>query len=154
MGVILLGILLGTSGDCDHPIRLWLWVQFAIAVGYAVLFIVVVGISLSVKEDPDKLQRVGYCAASFQGLIGLFSFVWFIIGNVWLYSSDDCASDWTAGFVITLIILIFGYIAIAIVCCCCCCLICGVGVLGMAAASSEPSGHSESEPLRGNAGQA
>jgi apolipoprotein N-acyltransferase len=109
---------------------------------------IVVGVSFSVKEDLDKLQRVGYCASSVQGLIGLFSLVWFIIGNIWLYSSDDCASDWLAGYVITLIFLILGYIAFALICCLCCCLICGVGVLGIAAASA-PQGQAEAEPLRG-----
>jgi hypothetical protein len=43
IGAILLGILLGTSGDCDTPIRLWLWVMFGICVGNGV-YLLILGI--------------------------------------------------------------------------------------------------------------
>jgi hypothetical protein len=41
--------------------------------------------------------------------------VWSIVGTVWLYSSDDCASDWTEGYVITLIILTLKCIQLVLV---------------------------------------
>jgi NO-binding membrane sensor protein with MHYT domain len=134
---VLLGILLGTSGNCEYDIRLWLWVVLGVNLGYALFFIVVIVISLLVKETPSRLHNVGYIATFIQGIIGLFMLAWLIVGNIWLYSSDDCSSDWLAGFVITLIFLILGYIAFALTCCICCCLCCGIGVFGIISIKKE-----------------
>mmetsp|Transcript_34662 Transcript_34662/g.60948 ORF Transcript_34662/g.60948 Transcript_34662/m.60948 type:complete len:182 (+) Transcript_34662:110-655(+) len=148
----ILGVLLGTSGDCDNPVRLWLVVYMFTLAGYA-LFVTIVQLISRFLEDLDKLLKLGYIAITIQGIVLLFMFVWFIIGNVWLYSSDGCSSDWIGGYVLTLIILILWYIGFVLICCLCCCMCFGVGfagaLLGAAAdeANQQPGHQANEQPL-------
>jgi bacteriorhodopsin len=147
IGAVLLGILLGTSGNCEYDIRLWLWVVFGVNLVYVVLIILVIGVSLMAKQDQDGLQCAGLTAVLCRSLLSLFMLVWLIVGNVWLFSSDSCSSDWLSGYVATLIFLIFGYIAFAMILCCLCCQ---VGPLNVMLTKDRQSlDHENHQPLQG-----
>jgi hypothetical protein len=131
----LLGVLLGTGGNCEYNIRLWLWVVLGVNVVYALLILSVIAMSVMVNQD--TMTCAGHTAAFCRLLLGLFMLAWLIVGNIWLYSSDSCSSDWLPGFVTTLIFLIFGYIAFAMILGFCVCLRSRHGVFGMKSADDE-----------------
>lgn len=113
---VVLGVVYGTTGDCDEAIREWLKglvVAMCISIAGSGVFII---ISSKVKANNQALQMVGYVFYVFKVLLVFFYLVWDIVGSVWLYSSIDCNSDWEAGYVLTLILLTIGYTLALMIC--------------------------------------
>ena len=64
----------------------------------------------------------------------LFFLAWFILGNVWYFEADGC-DDFEAGYILTLVLIIFMYITVFAICCMCFCMICCASI-AMAAGQS------------------
>jgi hypothetical protein len=50
-------------------------------------------------------------------IMGPFMLVWFIMGNIWLYESEGCSSDWEEGWYLGLTILFIHYAVFGIIFC-------------------------------------
>jgi hypothetical protein len=71
--------------------RLWLQVLLSV---FGVHFLLLISSELiAPKCDYQISQLLAMFSAIFNSLIGTFMVVWFIIGNVWYYSTDEnCAT--------------------------------------------------------------
>ena len=98
------------------------------------------------KNDDEAENRnrcdksIGCCVT----LITVFLFVWFIIGNVWVFSAwnkwvandrpscsaggNDCCNPTLMYFSFSLLLILYGISAL--VCCCLCCCMCCLILLG------------------------
>jgi hypothetical protein len=96
------------SGDCDTPLRLWLMVFVAVQ-AWAVVTTLLKEL-FSASSVIARLQKLNI------GIVGIFSLVWFIMGNIWYYGALDC-SDFQEGSDLVFAILIIYYIGLGLVCC-------------------------------------
>jgi hypothetical protein len=90
--VVISTILAVNSGDCDQPIRIWLEVLLAL---YA-LHLFLLGFSeLSAwTVNTSRLSLISISYSVMHIVMGLFTVVWFILGNVWFYAEEgSCSGD-------------------------------------------------------------
>ncbi|KAM4722330.1 transmembrane protein 272-like [Rhinophrynus dorsalis] len=108
------------------------------------IYLIVAGAVHVVAFSLMPLKKVAEKAAYFiEGLLGLFSFCWFIAGSVWVFSiypeNPRACNDMVYKFAFGILIFEYVFIAlvIAIVCLCTCCLGCIVALLGGQSDDSE-----------------
>lgn len=126
--VAIVCVLVTDDSNCEPPVRLWLLVA-GITFGVGILTALYLQLAFSNFGFMRNALFSG-CLVVLIGLYFMFSFVWFIIGNIWLYSDNDCLDDFTWGYTVTLVILIFYYIVIGLLFCFCCCCVCCVHYIG------------------------
>ena len=129
-------VLATSEGDCSTPLRLWLGVMLAIFSAHFLLL----SISEILMPYCSKFLSGIICAfsASFNGFLGLFMVVWFILGNYWYYTADNqCENDFYEGQVATFFILMVYYVFLGSACCLGCLLVIlislGAGITNRAA---------------------
>lgn len=107
-------VLVLDTGDCESPLRLWLMVTS----GYSVVVtLLLIFMSFLVKR-PDLRERI-YESVLFRVLVAgliLCGVIWFIFGNIWLYSGSDCSSDFEGGYTLALLLVVLGYIGMSSLC--------------------------------------
>lgn len=122
--IIPLFIVISSGDDCDEPINLWLFVEGIIfIVSFLLLLIELIVFKVSNEQKTKKYYRYSTCPVT------LFSFAWFILGNVWLFGDENCEDDWEDGYTFALALIIINYIAIGFACCAVLCLCCCLGAL-------------------------
>jgi hypothetical protein len=95
---------------CNTPLQIWLLVL--LIVRFFVL-------SFQFMEEENKLK------ACLKPLLETFSFVWIIIGNVWVFTAnDECKAGAVHVYKLALAYVIYVYIKYGIGCCFACCLYC------------------------------
>ena len=110
---VMAGVLIGHDDDCDRPIRLWLevlWVVYAI---HSLILILTEVIFAKCQNICIRIMNNIYVAGNC--IMGPFMLVWFIMGNIWLYESENCSNDWTAGWRLSLVIMSFHYVLFALI---------------------------------------
>ena len=122
-------ILHTEKGDCDTPIRDWLFIY---AVSCAIAIATQLWIEISVKYQLYNISKwIPGIAGSFIGLFWLFNIVWFVLGNVWLFGDNGCEGQFDSGYVLSLIIISISYVGFSSLCICCyCCCCCGMMMAG------------------------
>jgi hypothetical protein len=108
-------IITTTDEDCDRPIRLWLTMLLFVYAIHSFILLLTECIFSRCANVCIKIINNIYVAGNC--IMGPFMFVWFILGNIWLYEADNCYSDWDAGYIMTLVVLIFHYTLFGIVFC-------------------------------------
>ena len=115
-------VLLMNEGDCNTPLRLWLEV-----------FLIIFSVHFTLLSVSEILMP--YCSSFLSGLtcvfsasvnafLGLFTVVWFVLGNYWYYTADEqCYYDFYEGQLAIEIILIVYYIFLGSACCMGCLLL-------------------------------
>ena len=102
------------DGDCDQPLQVWIVVSgIMYCLGIVLTILLISGIATE--------RRMMIKDAT--GLIIFYivlEFAWFILGNVWLYSSKDCEDQYTIGYTFMVVNIIIQYVLIILVCCSCC----------------------------------
>ena len=130
-------VILLQEGDCDKPIRTWL---YGVVISYGILFV------LSVLESVAGFATKFWgFSATVLSLTGLFQLAWYITGSVWLFSDNECSHRWESGYVLSLVLLIFFYVTIGLVVLILCCVLCCAGVLLGAAAGAAVEEAKENE---------
>ena len=100
-------VILLQEGDCDKPIRTWL---YGVVISYGILFV------LSVLESVAGFATKFWgFSATVLSLTGLFQLAWYITGSVWLFGDDTCSDEWYNGYVLSLVLLIFFYAMIGLI---------------------------------------
>lgn len=124
MGIISFAIAFGTEGSCDTPIREWLIISGATSIGMAVVSgtLTFVFVNLNERKGLKAVVKVTTILVDFT--YAAFYSAWQVVGNVWLFTAENCIDDWVAGYAWTLTSVILGYIAVCILSCCCCLLCC------------------------------
>eukprot|EP01120_Amphizonella_sp_Union-15-10_P006061 TRINITY_DN1883_c0_g1_i2.p1 TRINITY_DN1883_c0_g1~~TRINITY_DN1883_c0_g1_i2.p1 ORF type:complete len:164 (-),score=6.72 TRINITY_DN1883_c0_g1_i2:55-546(-) len=105
---------------CTKPIGTFLLVS-----GITSLFAFFFGI-LSIPSADERSNKTSTCQklfSCFSSLIGLFSFIWFIIGSVWTFSieKDDCPVFYPVSFWYLIITFILLGVSCCLICCCAFC---------------------------------
>jgi hypothetical protein len=103
--------------SCNHPLALWLLVMGAAWLGFLMLALLSVVASNGSDGATVTLAVCFPCILCGLCLAGPFLVVWFILGNVWTYTSSRDRCDRTL-YDITFWYLIFLY-AWALISCCC-----------------------------------
>lgn len=126
--ILIFAILFYNEGDCETPIRLWLEVcAYTALVG---CLLPVLSETLIRKCNAFESTRLSNCIICIHCLYIAFYLFWFFLGNIWFYSDEKCEEEFYAGYLCTLLILIFSYIVIGGVLCLVCSLACRMaGVL-------------------------
>jgi len=110
---------------CNKPIAMWL---FATGVtGLAVVGLMLIQV-MCFLTGTEAGAFFGLCIAIIQGLSGLWSLVWFILGNVWVFGTNatDCPADdgtlFKIGFwylIAVYILMGLGCVLACLIACCC-----------------------------------
>lgn len=128
LALVIAIVILVKSGDCEHPIQLWLWVLAGAHLVYALIYSSFTLCAIYSEAELSRLGKIEASVLSLQFVLVLFWFIWVIVGSVWLFSSDNCSSDWKVGYKMTLTLLIKAYIIFGILFPICICSMCGVFV--------------------------
>lgn len=91
--VVLSTVLAVYSGDCDQPIRLWL--QGLLGIYSTHLFMLGLSELSACQENTSRLSLISLAFSVIHVVLGMFTVVWFILGNVWFYSEDGSCSGET-----------------------------------------------------------
>ena len=132
---IIIVIILNQEGECETPIRTYLYV-------YAVVIIVRYSIWALTKcfiKNPSCTKAIACLWVITTILMLLFAIVWFILGNVWYFGLDECDAFYE-GYVLTLILLIIGYVIIGSIILFCGLACCGIAGLKMSMLSAQVKG--------------
>mmetsp|Transcript_27523 Transcript_27523/g.49610 ORF Transcript_27523/g.49610 Transcript_27523/m.49610 type:complete len:171 (-) Transcript_27523:27-539(-) len=108
--VVLATVLAIYPGDCDQPIRLWLEVLLAIYATH--LFLLGFSELSAWHVNTSRLSLISISYSVIHIVMGLFAVVWFILGNIWFYSEDGSCGDFSAGYILTFVILTMYYIVL------------------------------------------
>lgn len=105
--VVILWVLISYANEdsCDKPLKAWL-VVYALRVLYTLVFLTCVW----VEDNP-----VGPIAHRYNGMkrsTELFAFMWFVLGNMWVYQTGDCNIVSPKTFTVTWVIVIVNYVVL------------------------------------------
>ena len=113
--VLLLGlslVLAGSKQDCESPVRLWL-------TGNVWLYLLFLISELLFAITYHNSQRQGYpglsCSKVRRTIISALLvvwFVWFAVGNVWVWGDGECISEWATGYMSAIALLGMYYVAL------------------------------------------
>jgi hypothetical protein len=146
---VTLSILTVTTEDCDQPMRMWLE-GLAIAATFSVgVSLLIIFTSCLLKEDADAMGTLGKVFFVCKVGLGFYSLGWTIVGSVWLFTSDGCSSDWPAGYIFSLILVVLGYILASVIVLLSCCLLIGSARIKLRASEDHKpteSGEHDSNP--------
>lgn len=99
------------DGNCDYPIRRWLFI-LAIAVGaHAVLILLLQPIILSFAGTLKSAARNSFYGLNILYYLALI--IWAILGSVWEYKAD--CEEFVEGYLLTEIILILAYCVLGLI---------------------------------------
>ena len=118
------------DGSCDRPLKTWILVN---GVACTVGFLLTIMSTAATVNWKVGLMKV---STAFLSIYLLFTLVWFILGNVWLWGSDTCEDEYEVGYTFIEVILIIQYVALGLAVCFCCCFAC----LGIVAAVKAKNG--------------
>lgn len=87
---LIIGVTNQDKCTIEPRIPLWLIVYGSVGLGYAVINAVSKLLDfIKKRKDPTAKNKSGLLLNCLAQLIGMFLFVWFIIGNVWVYGIGD-----------------------------------------------------------------
>ncbi|OMJ96276.1 hypothetical protein SteCoe_257 [Stentor coeruleus] len=113
-------IVLNSDGECGAHIRTWLE-----CLCYTFIVTLIISIANLVAPSPGLAGASGIVIS----LLSLFQLIWYIIGTVWFFSEDNnCDANWHAGYVMSLVMVIWFLVQLGIVLLICCCVCCAAGI--------------------------
>lgn len=119
--ITIISILVLDNGDCNVPVRLWLFVYGVLCAFGSIVFILV-----EVCLRRHSLEQMPITLIFLSVLVVLYcivSLAWFMQGNLWFYYDNDCKDEFEAGYTLMFVLLILGYVGYGSFCCFCSCLV-------------------------------
>eukprot|EP00457_Paulinella_chromatophora_P012023 gb/GEZN01012196.1/.p1 GENE.gb/GEZN01012196.1/~~gb/GEZN01012196.1/.p1 ORF type:complete len:300 (+),score=6.35 gb/GEZN01012196.1/:127-1026(+) len=108
--VLIVAVLAGhwQPGSCDKPLHYWCLIY-----GLRLFIILSLRCTVFVQGPRGAAARFYQCCrSSFE----LFSFYWFIVGNIWLMKSEDCANAASEVYKLTLALILLNYLLLCLPC--------------------------------------
>ncbi|KAL6078198.1 RING-H2 finger protein ATL80 [Balamuthia mandrillaris] len=119
------------SNTCEKPLRAWASVEICIVVAQAVLTLLIhckFGGSLnldSLHRHPNVPRGTLVTAYSFNRLLNMFWFIWFIVGCSWTFADTDCKDKVPVLWITCVVLMALHLTSMGLVVCCCFCT-CGL----------------------------
>ncbi|KAL0095558.1 hypothetical protein F4703DRAFT_1825227 [Phycomyces blakesleeanus] len=107
-------LIVGQHETCDKPLDLFL-IVFVVRAGVVWPFDVRQRIKSALNTQVENSEHVSKdWADRAKYLLDLFSILWFIVGNYFLFTSDNCSTDAPRLYYTILVWTIFGYLIVLI----------------------------------------
>lgn len=93
--------------SCDKPLQTWLLVFTA-----RILFTAPIRLYYYIRTTSNR--PIASAAIQFEKFLKIVTFVWFIVGQAWLYSSSTCSSTASTLYIYCLVLIIIVYVSLAL----------------------------------------